>query len=70
MIEFRFVAFLDDREARATYVRGHSSAGERAGEGVVPVLAPKTEHAICLPGVNATALLRCFSKAAIAVAAA
>ena len=69
-VETRSVAFVDDRELFGTYVRGRSSAGERDSEGVVPVLAPKTEHAICLPGFNATALLRCFPKAAIAVAAA
>ena len=66
--ETRIVAFLDDGEARATCVRGHSSAGERDSEGVVPVLEPKTEHRISLPGCNATAILRCTSKAATPVA--
>ena len=69
LAETRSVAFVDDRVLSGTYVRGRSSAGERDSEGVVPVLAPKTEHAICLPGFNATAIVRCSSKAATTVAA-
>ena len=63
----RFVPFLDVREAFATYVRWHSSAGERGSEGVVLVLAPKTEQAIGRPECISTAIVSCSLKASTAV---
>ena len=70
LAETRSVAFVDDRVLFGTYVRGRSSTGERDSQGVVPVLAPKTEHTIFLSGFSVIAIMRSCSKATTAVATA